>query len=76
MYGTKEAIKSIGVKALLVTREDVNKSVVHAITNSILQNMQEIKKSNYAYRGISKKCLLEGLVIPQHKVAIKAFNAR
>ncbi len=74
MYGVEEDIKSIGVKALLVTRADVNETLVHSITKDILENMQEIKKTNLTYRGISKKSLLKGLVIPQHKAATKAFN--
>lgn len=73
--GLEQDIKSIGIKALLVTREDVNESVVQTVTQTILDNMKDIKKRNFIYRGISKKTLLEGLILPQHKGAIKAFNA-
>lgn len=68
-------IKSIGIKALLVTREDVNESAVQTVTKVILENIKTIKKTNFIYRGISKKSLLEGLILPQHKGASKAFNA-
>ena len=67
-------IKSIGVKALLLTREDINESCVHDLTQTILNNMKTIKETNFIYREISKKTLLEGLVLPQHKGAAKAFN--
>ncbi len=72
--GLKHDIKSIGVKALLLTREDVNESRVFDVTNKLINNMKTLKTTNAVYRGISKKSLLEGLVLPQHKAAIKAFN--
>ena len=73
--GLENDIKSIGIKALLVTREDVNESAVQTVTKVILENIKTIKKTNFIYRGISKKSLLEGLILPQHKGASKAFNA-
>ncbi len=72
--GVEKDIKSIGVKTLLLTREDVNESSVFNLTNQLLDNLQTIKTKNAIYRGISKKTLLEGLVLPQHKGALKAFN--
>ncbi len=74
--GLDKDTKSIGVKSLLVTREDVNKSIVFNITKNLLNNIKTIKTSNPIYRGISKKSLLEGLILPQHKGAIKAFNGK
>ena len=74
--GLDKDIKSIGVKALLLTREDVNESTVYTATKTILSHMQTIKKTNPIYRGISRKSLLEGLILPQHQGAIKAFNEK
>ena len=73
--GLERDIKSIGIKALLVTREDVNEKMVQTVTQTILENIKDIKKRNFIYRGISKKTLLEGLIFPLHQGAIKAFNA-
>jgi len=72
---TEEDIKSLGVKALLVTREDVPEDSVYDITQILLKNIDHIQSVNPIYRGFSKKSMLEGLTIPQHKGAIKAFNA-
>ncbi len=72
--GLEKDIKSIGTKALLITREDVNESKVYDVTQTLLDNMQTVKKTDLIYRGISRKTLLEGLILPQHQGAIKAFN--
>ncbi len=74
--GLDKDIKSIGIKALLVTRKDVNESIISHITKKLLDNIKTIKTSNPIYRGISKKSLLEGLILPQHKGAKKAFNEK
>ncbi len=74
--GLDRDIKSIGVKALLVTRDDVNESIVFTMTKKLIDHISTIKTANPIYRGISKKSLLEGLVIPQHTGAIKAFNTK
>ena len=75
VYGLKEDVKSIGVKALLVTTKEMNETTVYNITKMILENMDTFKKENPIYRGISKKGLLNKIPISQHKGATKAFNA-
>ncbi len=75
MYGLKADLKSIGVKTLLITREDVNASIVENLTTSLLENIDTLKENNFIYRSLYKKTALEGLLIPQHKGAFKAFNA-
>ena len=74
IYNTKDDIQSIGVKTLLVTTSDVSEEDIYKVTKTILNNLENFKKANPIYHGISKKTLLEGLTIPQHKGAIKAFN--
>ncbi len=74
IYGLEEDVKSIGVTALLVTTKEMNESTVYEITKTILENMEAFKKANPVYRGMSKKHLIEKLIIPQHKGANKAFN--
>jgi TRAP transporter TAXI family solute receptor len=73
--GVTDDIKSIAIKALLVTTKESNESIIYNLTKNILENMQRLKTSDPIYRGISKKSLLEELSIPQHQGAIKAFNA-
>jgi TRAP transporter TAXI family solute receptor len=72
--GLDSDIKSIAIKALLVTTKESNETVIYNLTKSLLKEMNTLKTANPIYRGISKKSLLEELSIPQHKGATKAFN--
>ena len=75
VYGVKEDVESIGVKALLLTTQEMDEESVYNITKLILENIETFKVSDPRYRSMSVKEMLEGLSIPQHKGAIKAFNA-
>jgi len=74
VYSLEKDIKSIGTKALLITREDMEEATVKKITRIILKNIDTIKEKDFIYRGLSPKHLLEGVSIPFHKGATKAFN--
>lgn len=72
--GVEKDIPSIGVKAVLVTREDMADDAVTAITQAILDNFDEFKESHPAYKNITKESLLEGLAVPQHPAAAAVFE--
>ncbi|MBN2767896.1 MAG: TAXI family TRAP transporter solute-binding subunit [Campylobacterales bacterium] len=65
---------SLGVKAVLVTSENANEEIIYNITKTILDNFEEFKGIHPAYKTITKKSLLEGLSVPQHPGAIRAFQ--
>ncbi len=72
--GVTHDTPSIGVKAVLVTSSKISEKVVYTITKAILDNFKAFKKLHPAYKTITKKSLLDGLSIPQHPGAIKAFK--
>jgi len=72
--GLTKDIPSIGVKALLVSSRKLDNKVVYLLTKSILDNFEEFKKLHPAYNTISKKSLLEGLSVPLHRGAKRAFK--
>lgn len=67
-------LPSIGVKAVLVTREDMSDAAVTALTQAILDNFDEFKEAHPAYKTITKESLLDGLAVPQHPAAAKVFE--
>jgi TRAP transporter TAXI family solute receptor len=67
-------IETIGVKTLLITTKECDEKKVFEITKTILDNIDKFKKLDPIYKNLSKKDLLEELVLPQHTGAIKAFN--
>jgi len=72
--GVKHDTPSIGVKAVLVTSQKISDKVVYTVTKTILDNFEAFKKLHPAYKTITKKSLLDGLSVPQHPGAIKAFK--
>ncbi len=72
--GVISDVTSIGVKAVLITSTDIDENTIYIITKAILDNFDEFKKQHPAYKTITKESLLEGLAIPQHKGAIRAFK--
>jgi len=72
--GVEHDTQSIGVKAVLVTKDNIDEKVVYTLTKTILDNFDSFKKLHPAYKTITKESLLDGLAVPQHKGAIKAFK--
>ncbi|NCD12385.1 MAG: TAXI family TRAP transporter solute-binding subunit [Epsilonproteobacteria bacterium] len=72
--GVPNDVPSIGVKAVLVTSTKVKDDVVYQVVKTILDNFEKFKELHPAYKTITKESLLEGLSVPQHPGAIKAFK--
>ncbi len=72
--GVEHDTPSIGVKAVLCTKDSIDEKVVYALTKTILDNFEAFKKLHPAYKTITKESLLDGLSVPQHPGAIKAFK--
>jgi len=72
--GVEHDTPSIGVKAVLVTKDSIDEKIVYTVAKTILDNFDEFKKLHPAYKTITKESLLAGLAVPQHPGAIKAFK--
>ena len=72
--GVTEDVPSIGVKAVLVSSTALDDKAVYVVTKAILDNFETFKKLHPAYKTITKKSLLDGLSVPQHEGAKKAFK--
>ncbi len=72
--GVEHDTPSIGVKAVLVTKDSIDDKIVYTLTKTILDNFDAFKKLHPAYKTITKESLLDGLAVPQHPGAIKAFK--
>ena len=72
--GVTKDVPSIGVKAVLVSSTALDDKAVYVVTKAILDNFKAFKKLHPAYKTITKKSLLDGLSVPQHEGAKKAFR--
>ncbi len=72
--GNEKAIKTFGVKAVLITSSEVSNKAVYTITRAILENFELFRKLHPTYSNITKKSLLEGLSAPLHKGARKYYK--
>jgi len=73
-HGVEHDTPSIGVKAVLCTKDTISEKVVYTLTKTILDNFDAFKKLHPAYKTITKESLLDGLAVPQHPGAVKAFK--
>jgi TRAP transporter TAXI family solute receptor len=67
-------IESIGVKATLVTRADLDEKIVYAIVREVFENFQEFRKLHPAYSGLTMESMLKGLSAPVHKGALRYYR--
>ena len=72
--GVENDVPSIGVKAVLVTKDTIDEKIVYTVAKTILDNFDEFKGLHPAYKTITKESLLEGMAVPQHPGAIRAFK--
>ena len=67
-------IPTFGVKATFVTSAKVSADIVYAITKEVFDNFEDFKKLHPAYKGLTKKKMLDGLSAPIHDGAMKYYK--
>ena len=67
-------VKSVGVKATLITSSDVPAKIVYAITKEVFDNFDQFKKLHPAYSVLTKESMLQGLSAPIHEGAKKYYK--
>jgi TRAP transporter TAXI family solute receptor len=72
--GNENPTPTFGVKAVLVTSDDVSTNAVYTVVKAILENFEDFKKLHPAYSNITKESLLDGLSAPLHEGAKKYFQ--
>jgi len=67
-------VRTIGVKATLVSSAKVDDDIVYAITREVFDNFEAFKKLHPAFATLTKKNMLKGLSAPIHKGALKYYR--
>jgi len=71
---SQEEIKTIGVKATLITSSRVDENIVYAITREVFENLDYFKKLHPAYALLTRKKMLQGLTAPVHRGALRYYR--
>lgn len=70
-------IKTIGVKAILATYEDIDRKIVYDLTKYIAKNIDEFKKLHPSFANIDIHPIIhEGNYPPYHEGVIDYFNEK
>ena len=69
-----ENIRTFGVKATLVTSEDVPEDIVYTLTSEVFNNIENFKSQHAAFTMLTKEQMLEGMTAPLHAGAKKYFT--
>jgi len=76
MYeGVNHSVKTLSVRAILITRQNEDEQAVYYLTKAILENFDKFKKRHPDYRNLTKEDLLKGFDHALlHPGAVKAFK--
>lgn len=67
-------VLSIGVKAVLFSRSDLNKDGVNHLVQTVLEHLQRFRWQHPALVGLKAKDLAEESILPMHPGAVEAFR--
>ena len=67
-------VRTVGVKATLVTSATIDEAVVYAITREVFENLEEFKTLHPAYKVLTEENMLEGLTAPIHPGALRYYR--
>lgn len=73
--GSKEAVNTFGLKATLVTSEDISDEYVYQIVKAVFDNLDDFKTLHPVFATLDKNQMVsQGLVVPLHNGAIKYYK--
>lgn len=74
--GVRNAVPTIGLKATLMANKDVSENVIYNLVKSVFDNLKDFQELHPAYKNLTQKTMLEGLVPPFHPGAEKYFREK
>ncbi len=75
-YGTAEDIKTVGVGAVILARNDVSEDAVYALCKDIFDNAANLTESHAKYAELSLDYATSCTTVPYHPGAAKYFEEK
>lgn len=72
--GVDQDTPTFGVKAWVVSSEDVPESVIYSVVQQVFDNLEEFRKQNPAFYRLSPRKMLKPFEIPYHQGALKYYR--
>jgi len=69
-----EDVPTFGVKACLVSTDEVPDAVVYAVTKELFENLDTFRKLHPALESLDKESMLKGVPIPVHPGALRYYK--
>ena len=70
----KKDVKTVGVKATLLTSAKVSDEIVYAVTKAVFDDLESLGKYNPVLQTVIKENMLEGLTSPVHPGALRYYK--
>lgn len=67
-------VQTIGVRATLCTRAEMDEDIVYTVTRDVFENFEEFKSQHPSYQGLTKQDMLKGLTAPLHPGALRYYQ--
>ena len=74
MLENSHPVLSIGVKAVLFSRSELNPDEVNHLVQTVLEHLQRFSWQHPALVGLKAKDLAEETVLPMHPGAVEVFR--
>ena len=74
--GSESDIPTFGVKATLVTSEDVDDEVVYQLVKTVFENLDKFRKLHPAFGHLQAKAMLQGNSAPFHDGALRYYKEK
>ena len=75
--GMAGGVKTFGIKVTAVTAEETDADTVHAVVESVFENLDDIKRLHTALRNLLPgRMMTDGLSAPMHEGARRYFQSK
>lgn len=76
IYGTKEDTTTVGVRAIIICRDDMNEEEVYLFVKSIYENLDKLSASHAKGKEFKIEEANLGVTVPLHPGAVKYFEEK
>lgn len=75
-YGTAEDVQTLGVRALIICRDDMSEDEIYQFTKSIFDNLDSLGESHAKAKEFSLENATSGVTVPLHPGAAKYYEEK